>query len=79
MAAQGFRFEGEEVCVRREGKSVVLTPKASVEASPWKDFFDALDMLDPAFPLERHQPERQVRKPIEDWSRPRRKRSKKAT
>lgn len=75
-----FRFEGDEVYVRREGKSVVLTPKAAVEASPWKDFFEALDMFDPALPLERNQPTgHQVRKSIEEWSRPRRKRSKKAT
>ena len=31
--------------------------------SPWKDFFEALDMFDPAFPFERDQPkQQQVRK-----------------
>lgn len=58
-----FRFEGDEGYVRREGNSVVLTPKEKAKENPWKDFFDALDMFDPRFPFERHQPrEHQVRK-----------------
>jgi antitoxin VapB len=62
-----FRFEGDEVYVRREGQAVVLLPKEKPKANPWKSFFDALDMFDPAFPLERHQPaEQQVRKSLDD-------------
>jgi antitoxin VapB len=58
-----FRFEGDEVYVRREGNSVVLIPKKKPKEDPWKDFFAALDMYDPAFPIERHQPmEPQIRK-----------------
>lgn len=58
-----FRFEGDEVYVRREGQGVMLLPKQKPKANPWQSFFDALDMFDPAFPLERHQPtEQQVRK-----------------
>ena len=60
-----FRFEGEEVYVRREGRSVVLTPKEAPNAGQWQAFFDALDSFDPRFPLERHQPEQQVRKSLE--------------
>ncbi len=69
-----FRFEGDEVYVRREGKSVVLTPKEKPKENPWKDFFDALDSFDPRFPFERHQPsEQQVRKSMGMVSPPRRK------
>lgn len=69
-----FRFEGEEVYVRREGDSVVLSPKATKD-DPWKDLFEAFAMYDPKFPIERHQPkEQQVRKSIEDWGSPRKRR-----
>ncbi|TAJ39572.1 MAG: antitoxin [Reyranella sp.] len=75
-----FRFEGDEVYVRREGDSVVLSPKKMPGENPWKDFFEALDMFDPAFPIERHQPkEQQVRKSIEEMFAPRRRRTKRAT
>ena len=71
-----FRFEGKEVYVRREGRSVVLTPKEEPKENPWKDFFDALDMFDPRFPLERHQPtDQQVRKSFEIFQPPKRKRA----
>jgi hypothetical protein len=34
---------------------------------PWKDLFEAVDMFDPASPLERHQPrEQQVRKSLDE-------------
>lgn len=72
------RFEGDEVYVRRDGKSVVLTPKETPREEQWKDFFDALDMFDPTFKFERHQPQAQPpRKSIEAWASPRRRRSKK--
>ena len=65
-----FRFEGEEVYVRREGKSVVLSPKASRKAADkagraeeWKDFFDALDSFDPTFRFVRDQPRQQQKRP----------------
>jgi antitoxin VapB len=71
-----FRFDGDEVYVRREGAAVVLLPKQKPKAHPWKNFFDALDMFDPAFPLERHQPtEQQVRKSLDDLFAPVRRRS----
>jgi len=74
-----FRFEGDEVYVKREGNSVVLIPKGETKENPWKDFFEALDSFDPAFPLERKQPtEQQVRKSLDEMVPPRRKRTKKA-
>jgi antitoxin VapB len=57
-----FRFEGEEVYVRREGKSIVLSPKDQPQENPWKDFFEALDSLDPTFRFVRDQPRRQQKR-----------------
>jgi antitoxin VapB len=72
-----FRFEGDEVYVRREGRSIVLSPKAADRAAEWRDFFDALDSFDPRFPLELHRPtEHQVRKSVGMVQPPRRKRSR---
>jgi antitoxin VapB len=60
-----FRFEGEEVYVRREGRSIVLTPKDKVRnENPWQDFFDALDSFDPAFEFVRDQPRHQQKRPL---------------
>jgi antitoxin VapB len=72
-----FRFEGEEVYVRREGRSVVLSPKEEPKENAWKDFFEALDSFDPRFPLERQQPtEHQVRKSFGIFQPPKRKRAR---
>ena len=74
-----FRFEGDEVYVRREGKSVVLTPKAKPKEDPWKELFDAVKMFDPRFPLERNQPkDQQVRKSLDELFPPRRRRRAKS-
>lgn len=73
-----FRFEGKEVYVRRQGQSVLLTPKDVPKEDQWKDFFTALDSLDPRFRFERDQPkEQQVRKSVEEWGTPPRRRRKK--
>ena len=34
-----FRFDGDEVYVRREGRSIVLSPKDQPKENPWQDFF----------------------------------------
>jgi len=73
-----FRFEGKEVFVQRQGSSVLLTPKVQPREDQWKDFLAALDSLDPRFRFERDQPkEQQVRKSIEEWAAPPRRRPKK--
>lgn len=70
-----FRFEGDEVYVQRAGEAVMLIPKEKPKLDPWKDFFQALDMFDPAFPLERHQPtDQQPRKALDEIFPPARKR-----
>lgn len=72
-----FRFEGDEVYVKRQGNAVVLIPKGGSKTNPWKDFFDALDSFDAAFPLERDQPrQQQVRKSLDELFPLPRKRSK---
>ena len=73
-----FRFEGEEVYVERRGNSVLLTPKATAEEGPWKKLFEALDMFDPAHPIERHPPPEQIRESLYTMFSPRRSGPKKA-
>lgn len=73
---KAFRFEGDEVYVKREGERVVLTPKRKSKTNQWQDFFDALDSFDPRFPLVRDQPPMQVRKSIEEMFGPRRRKTK---
>ena len=46
-----FRFEGREVYIRREGDSVVLTPRPS----SWDAFFDGAPMPSDDFMNERDQ------------------------
>lgn len=75
--AKAFRFEGDEAYVRREGRSVVLTPKETGNAGPWQDFFDALDSFDPRFPIVRDQPPQQVRKSLDRIFAPRSRRARK--
>ncbi len=47
-----FRFEGDEVLIKRVGKAVVLL---SVTSS-WDTLFDSLDQFSDDFMLERNQP-----------------------
>ena len=58
-----FRFEGDEVYVRREGRSVVLTPKETSRAGEWQEFFDILDSFDPNFRFVRDQPRHPQKRP----------------
>lgn len=58
-----FRFEGEEVFIKRVGNSVVLTPKST----GWDAMFTALDAFGPDFDIDREQPEHhQVRPELDD-------------
>jgi antitoxin VapB len=49
-----FRFEGTEVYVRRVGADVVLSSQAK---APMKNLLAALDEFEPAFTLQRAQPD----------------------
>lgn len=46
-----FRFEGDEVFIKRVGDAVVLLPRRG-----WGTLFGALDSFEPGFKLERNQP-----------------------
>ena len=49
-----FRFEGEEVCIKRIGSAVLLFPRNAA----WDLMREALGQVDEDFMAERNQPER---------------------
>ncbi len=56
-----YRFQGNEVVIKRLGNAVVLLPKDD----PWQVMFDALAEFPEDFIISREQPEQQEREPIE--------------
>ncbi len=53
-----FRFEGDEVYIKRVGELVVLIPYHE----PWRSLFDSLDQFSDDFMDQRNQPiDQQVR------------------
>jgi antitoxin VapB len=54
---KAYRFEGDEVIVKRFGNGVLLLPKTD----PWRLMEEALGEFEPGFRLERSQPAEQVR------------------
>lgn len=54
---KAYRFEGDEVIVKRFGNGVLLLPKTD----PWRLLEEALDEFEPGFHLERSQPAEQAR------------------
>lgn len=55
-----YRFQGDEVVIKRMGNAVVLLPKDD----PWKVMFDALTKFPEDFNMVREQPKMQEREPI---------------
>ncbi len=53
-----FRFEGDEVYIKRIGDTVVLIPRNN----PWGSFFESLDKFSDDFLPEREQPKLEKRK-----------------
>lgn len=51
-----FRFEGDEVFIKRVGDAVVLLPRHG-----WGTLFAALDQFEPGFQIEREQPSQDER------------------
>jgi len=47
-----YRFDGDEVLIKRVGDAVVLLPRTST----WEPLFRSLDEFEPGFRLERGQP-----------------------
>lgn len=57
-----YRFDGEEVYIKRVGNAVVLLPKPS----DWSALLASLDMFEPGFRIERDQPKEQQERPLLD-------------
>ena len=54
-----FRFDGDEVFIKRVGDAVVLLPRHG-----WNTLFTALDAFEPCFVIERDQPAMQTREAL---------------
>lgn len=54
-----FRFEGDEVFIKRVGDAVVLLPRHG-----WGTLFAALDQFEPGFEIEREQPAQDEREEL---------------
>jgi antitoxin VapB len=55
-----FRFEGEEVFIKKMGNAAILIPMTN----PWKPLFDSLNKFSDDFMETREQPEHQDREDI---------------
>ena len=49
---QEFRFEGDQVLIRKIGNAVILQPQKNA----WDSFFESLNQFSPDFMDERNQP-----------------------
>lgn len=54
---KGFRFEGEEVFIKKVGEAVVLLPRREA----WRTLYGSLGKFSEDFMEEREQPSSQVR------------------
>ena len=55
-----YRFEGEEVLIKRVGDAVVLLPRTR----SWDTLIESLNLFEPGFRLEREQPVRQQKRTV---------------
>jgi antitoxin VapB len=55
-----FRFEGDEVFIKKVGDSVILIPYHT----PWRTLFDSLSMFSEDFMEEYQQPQLQGREDV---------------
>lgn len=53
-----YRFEGDEVLIKRVGKAVVLLPRSHT----WDVLFESLEQFEPGVRIERAQPRRQQKR-----------------
>jgi antitoxin VapB len=53
-----YRFEGDEVLIKRVGDAVVLLPRSR----SWDTLFQSLEQFEPGFKLERKQPKAQQKR-----------------
>ncbi len=59
-----FRFEGDEVFIKKSGNAVVLIPLVD----SWDSLFGSLDKFTKDYMDERNQPRRQEREPLPERS-----------
>lgn len=52
---KAYRFEGEEVLIKRVGAAVILFP----QTHSWQTLFESLEQFEPGLKLQREQPEQQ--------------------
>jgi antitoxin VapB len=55
---KAFRFEGEEVMIKRVGNAVVLLP----HDQSWETLLDSLNHFEASFAIERDQPKAQQKR-----------------
>jgi antitoxin VapB len=55
-----YRFDGDEVFIKRVGKAVLLIP----HHDSWQTLFDSLDQFSDDFMASRDQPEQQAREDL---------------
>lgn len=60
---KGYRFEGDEVYIKRVGEAVVLLPKTK---KTWDDVLRSLEMFEPGTFPDREQPKEQQHRPSLD-------------
>ena len=53
-----YRFEDDEVLIKRVGNAVVLLPRTR----SWDSLFQSLEQFEPSFKLERKQPKAQQKR-----------------
>jgi antitoxin VapB len=58
---QEFRLDGDEVYVKKVGRSIMLIPK---HVDPWESLVDSLDQFSEDYMQDRAQPDRQAREVI---------------
>ncbi len=55
---QDFRLDGDEVYVKKVGRSIMLIPK---QVDPWQSLVDSLDQFSEDYMQDRAQPDAQLR------------------
>ncbi len=58
---EDFRLDGDEVFIKKVGRSILLIPK---QADPWRSLVDSLDQFSEDFMQDRAQPSPQHREAI---------------
>ena len=55
---KNYRFEGDEVLIKRVGRAVVMLPRSHA----WDVLFESLEQFEPGTRIERSQPQEQQKR-----------------